>query len=261
MTDDEAIAILYYIIDLSGIVRDENNVFRLINSHLANRHLPDCFLPYIYFLIQGLNKLPNYSGTVYRGIDISLLELSKQYSRDNLVLWVAFTSTTTDINVMKRFTGDKGTWLAIDIEEGKEIQKFSMYPTESEVLILPNSKFIVKEVLSESMKKLVNMPSHIDCITIIQLPSKERPDQNKTPQWYLVINRLFTDPHEILSCGTDYALIKKKYKQQPVNYSAALIFVADNNKLKIKKFYGNPIFRDGMLSLVRSTMQIINMGN
>jgi len=260
LTDDEAAAIVYYTLDLSGHVEKEHNVYKLLNSQLCNRKLTESLLPYINYLLRGLQKLPNFNGTVYRGLDIPLAKLSSQYKPNNMVVWVAFTSTTKDLNIMKEFAAQNekgGTWMSLEVTEGKEISCFSIFPAESEILLMPNSRFHVVDILSENMKLLAGIQPKFDCLTMKQQPTLQlerlilpEPEQPKSEtMWYLIINRVVNAPHEVKCKSPNYAEVLSTYKKQPLNYSSALIFIEGKSFPKIKKFYGNPLFREGMLKL------------
>jgi len=105
--------------------------------------------------MRGLKKLPSETGTVYRGWDLQLTQKTERYHVGNSVIWPAFTSTSTSVNLISYFANIRGTWASMDIVEGKDISKLSIYPQESELLLLPNSEFRVEEILGPSTKRLV----------------------------------------------------------------------------------------------------------
>jgi len=127
--------------------------------------------PYLYFLLMGLQKLPDYCGEVFRALDRPISELSKQYKLGNNVVWVGFTSTSKDRSAMESFSSnDSATLMLLDISEGKDISEISLFP-ESEVLLLPNAHFVVKDVLSDQIKKLLKLPQHVDALYLVQSPT------------------------------------------------------------------------------------------
>jgi len=127
LTTDETCAIVYYSVDVrnfGGSVDD--NPYRSLNTTLSSRNINDLELwkPYLYFLIKGLNKLPNVSCRVFRALDKPITSLSKQYTKGKNIVWVAFTSTTQQKNVMLTFsTLRQGTWMLLDVIEGKDISQ------------------------------------------------------------------------------------------------------------------------------------------
>jgi len=83
----------------------------------------------------------------------------------------------------------KGTHLMFVVIEGKDISIFSLFPDESEILLLPNSSFIVKDILNDQFKQVLGLPSTVDVIVLSQLP---------TPPHLLVMKQLPVNKHEQL---------------------------------------------------------------
>jgi len=157
---NEALTIIYYTVDAQhdGIKETrEKSVYKELNNALAMRdsNRLEKWKPYLFYLIRGLSKLPSESCTVYRGLDVQLTQKTERYHVGNTVIWPAFTSTSTSSSILSSFANTKGTWASMDIVEGKDISKLSIYPQESELLLLPNSEFRVEEILGTSTKRLV----------------------------------------------------------------------------------------------------------
>jgi len=268
LTDDEVIAIFFYTLDVLDNILDEKlSVFSLINTNLAKRKIPNNLLPFIDYLIKGLEKLPNYRGTVYRGIKNLKLTNDLKYQKDNKIVWVAFTSTTTKFQVMKdEFVPECGTRIILYVEEGKDISNFSRFPAESEILLLPNTQFCVIDPISADFENVVS----IDKPEIVYISLKQetkplefkfkKPPTRPAPKidtiWYLVINKVFTENHILVTSGTDYVMIKNLYDKQPVNFSSAIIYVGPDLVPNISNFYGNPLFKKGMKDLVQRKRNI-----
>ena len=80
---------------------------------------------------------------------------------------------------MKIFTGrTQGTWMIIDVVEGKDISVFSLNKGESEILLLPNTTCKVTGILQPTMKvlvfeqedhKYISNPDSIDVISLKQV--------------------------------------------------------------------------------------------
>jgi len=64
------------------------------------------------------------------------------------VVWVSFTSTTTDKDRTLKQFGKGGTFFRIKTKYGRDIGPLSLYPSEKEILLLPNSFFEVTSVFS-----------------------------------------------------------------------------------------------------------------
>jgi hypothetical protein len=174
LTENEVAAIVYYTVDMCPLGGEwEDSPFRVLNSVLVTRKIKliESWKPYIYYLLSGLNKLPPVQKIVYRAIDKSLSELSKQYSIGAKFCWIGFTSTSLDRKIVDSFIGNKkGTFMLINVTEGKDISLFSIYP-EKEVLLLPNSQFIVDQILTDKMKLLMKLQSTVDGIILNQIPT------------------------------------------------------------------------------------------
>ena len=89
---------------------------------------------------------PYVGGNVYRGVKA---DLRAQYANDREVTWFQFSSCTCDIEVeqSEQFLGSSGTRTLFSIElttgRARVITKFSLVPSEAEVLLPPNSRFKV----------------------------------------------------------------------------------------------------------------------
>eukprot|EP01124_Arcella_intermedia_P006335 TRINITY_DN1373_c0_g1_i11.p1 TRINITY_DN1373_c0_g1~~TRINITY_DN1373_c0_g1_i11.p1 ORF type:complete len:414 (+),score=117.62 TRINITY_DN1373_c0_g1_i11:464-1705(+) len=151
-------------------------LYKTVNETLASRDVPEEFLPYLYYLVQGLLKLPHYNGTVYRILNDKVPKLSKAKE----VEWVAFSSTTltqpdktlSNMHKWLKLINKKkyGTVMMIHVIEGRVIAQLSLFPNEKEVLLLPNSQLEVVEFLGEDMKKLLRMEEDVDFVVLQQKP-------------------------------------------------------------------------------------------
>jgi len=117
---------------------------------------------------------------VYRSLDKPVTSLSNQYQKDSKLCWIGFTSTSLKREIMNSFVDKQnneiknGTYMMIDIIEGKDISLFSLYPEESEILLLPNSYFTVKDIMTDHWKQLLGLPLSVDAIVLSQLPTPPR---------------------------------------------------------------------------------------
>jgi len=129
----------------------EDSLYYLMNQSLRNqdRHLISCFAPYMKLLMEGLQQLPPYRGTVWRAIQN--VDLREVYQKGKVVVFSGFTSCTTDVSVAGgvNFFGQTGirTLLNIQVELGYLISPLSLFQKESEVLLPVGCSFNVVDVL------------------------------------------------------------------------------------------------------------------
>jgi len=119
---------------------------------------------FIYHLLHGLNSLPFFSATVYRGIKKwyfpqDKLEEGLQFS------WNAFTSFTTSKQTAEGFAGDTGVLFVMTSKNGRAIESFSAIPSEREVLCPACTMFEIQSwtkvgsVLQVNLKVIVTPQS------------------------------------------------------------------------------------------------------
>jgi len=99
--------------------------------------------PYIKCASSGLNQLPQYIGTVYRGTTLPEAVVAT-YSQGITVTERAFTSSS--VVLLGEFKGN--TTFIILSRRGREISKLSVFPSEGEVLFVPGTRFRVLTVES-----------------------------------------------------------------------------------------------------------------
>eukprot|EP01106_Pelomyxa_sp_JSP_P015451 TRINITY_DN533_c0_g1_i11.p1 TRINITY_DN533_c0_g1~~TRINITY_DN533_c0_g1_i11.p1 ORF type:complete len:107 (+),score=23.08 TRINITY_DN533_c0_g1_i11:631-951(+) len=59
------------------------------------------------------------------------------------VQWSAITSATTSLAIAKQFASNGGVIFRLQVHSGRDIKEFSLIPIEEEVLLSPNSVFVV----------------------------------------------------------------------------------------------------------------------
>ena len=106
----------------------------------------------------ALRKLPRVTGQVlYRGVRGEVNLDKDHYSKGNVVVWPALSSTSPDMSTTKAFLekGSKkkkkgkesGTLFIISNAWGYNIQPYSLFPDEEEILLEPERQFHVVSVL------------------------------------------------------------------------------------------------------------------
>jgi hypothetical protein len=146
----EAIAIAMYTYDLSLMnINNEINFYQELNNYIHNLKSYNDFNPaiksYIYYLIKGAKKLISPSTqTVYRCINTTD-SIIDSYESQKKVLWKPFTSTSSDINIAKKFGYCKNNSILFEIKttNGCDISHYSSIKNEKEILLLPGLEFVI----------------------------------------------------------------------------------------------------------------------
>jgi hypothetical protein len=101
--------------------------------------------------------LPPYIGCAYRGLDAKLK--ASAYGVGETITWQQFSSASRKQQVARRFTtqqGDRlvGTLFVIECKTAKDIEDFSAFPEEAEVLLKYNTHFKVKSKVTDTAQKM-----------------------------------------------------------------------------------------------------------
>lgn len=121
---------------------------------------------YENYLNAALDKLPNYQGFVYRGIDLELSEMDvykTAYANDSIVTEPAFTSTSK--RKFLSFPFDRtNTLFIISSKKGKEIENMSFYgvnkgenQNENEVLFKSKTAFSVLNIRQDGLRVVIEL--------------------------------------------------------------------------------------------------------
>ena len=105
-------------------------------------------------LLNAARKLPGFNGTTYRSADS---HFPQNVSVGQVVGANSFWSTSIDREIVNNWM-DGSRILAIESSSGKKLGPFARYPSESEVLILPGSRFVVTKVVNNVIY-LSDLPS------------------------------------------------------------------------------------------------------
>ena len=146
---DEALAVAAYTFDLGFNSEQEgaDNLYNQLNDCLRERNAQKMVLlkPYLSYLLRALVKFPVLKTTVYRGIPAESVDVVREkYKEGSKVHWSAFTSTSTDIATAKQFAqGRGGILFRVNVRNGRCVSLYSHCMSEDEVLLSPNSVFVV----------------------------------------------------------------------------------------------------------------------
>ena len=105
ITEEDAAAVAMYTYDFGGN-EYENNPYRIINKGLVERNYAELQRAsgLLYLLMSALRKLPKVTGKVlYRGVRGKMNLDKDHYSKGNVVVWPALSSTSPDMEATKAF--------------------------------------------------------------------------------------------------------------------------------------------------------------
>ena len=108
-------------------------------------------LQHVRQAMTGLNKLPDFAGTLFRGLRVPATDLQREYQQGCIVSFPSLTSTSKDRSVSNQWAqtpiaDTTGILLVLSgVTQGKDIANISMNEVEKEVLLLAGSRFLVTE--------------------------------------------------------------------------------------------------------------------
>ncbi|CAF1287412.1 unnamed protein product [Rotaria sp. Silwood1] len=130
----------------------EECLYYVLNQTLRNENrqkVKPWFL-FLRLILTALAQLPSTVSNVYRGIK---RDMRKEYPQGKTFVWWGFSSCTSKISVLqnKQFLGTTGprTFFTIECDSGKDIQKYSSFKTEHEILLPAARQFKVEACLSQ----------------------------------------------------------------------------------------------------------------
>jgi hypothetical protein len=141
---DEARAVYIYSCDM-----EDPKLFRSLNTMLRDkdRSKLNPYLKYFKLLLTATGKLLQKCDRIlWRGCSADLYDQYIDKLNSRVVFW-GFTSTTTDMSVIDGFLPAMGgTIFCIQAEHAANIQKFSAFSNESEMLLPAGAIFEVRNV-------------------------------------------------------------------------------------------------------------------
>ena len=175
LTDSELVAIIAYTHDFQlpdnekrGNLYFEMNEAMRASSASARKQMMSTWGLTVHYILNGLEKLPDYAGTVLRGVT-GKARIAPQYTNERLIKWRAFSSSSTSLDAAADFgalsvlifmithpvpdftsvcirvagTPDDVLIFRIQVTRGKVIRLLSLFAQEDEVLLFPGMKFKV----------------------------------------------------------------------------------------------------------------------
>jgi hypothetical protein len=147
LPENELFSIVSYTHQVSG-AGPESSLYYQLNRQLRDRskdqqQLLQVWGVYVYFMLTAMELLPDFEGFVYRGFPGKAMVL-EQYQVGRPIQWGAFTSTSKSFDDAKGFTDQHtGVIFKITVSSGKDINAYSLFPFEDEILLSPKHRFTV----------------------------------------------------------------------------------------------------------------------
>ena len=181
--------------DEHGLPRDEigavhmytmPGVYGKMNERLRDENRTALVKYWFFFLkllLLALSRLPDFAGLVYRGVNPPF-SIVADYPDKRKVKWWAFSSCTTNGAVITKnniFLGAAGLYralFAIDVTHGKNIMKYSAFPTEAEILLPSNTAVRVQNSMTlPDGARLINIKEEGDALAQLLGASQPAPLQ------------------------------------------------------------------------------------
>jgi hypothetical protein len=91
--------------------------------------------------ITALGQLPSLSTTVWRGVSS---DVQFNFVDNPVQIWWTVNSCSKDLKVIEFYLGGMGTVFAIEAVHAKDIAKYSEFPDEQEVVLMPGTRLHLK---------------------------------------------------------------------------------------------------------------------
>ena len=127
-------------------IRDySHSAYRRINEQLRTRSVTDRTRREVDVLISALKNLPDFKGDVFRGTTMMARHLTKYQRVGEIIIERAFISASR--SPLKAFSGNVRFYIVS--KRGKDIEQWSAFPDEEEVLFPPGTQFKVLEYVRD----------------------------------------------------------------------------------------------------------------
>jgi hypothetical protein len=133
LTHDESAALFLYTME-----GGDNSFYRVLNQALRSedRAALKPWFPYLKLLDTALWKLPTVRRNIWRGV---LGDIGPNIKKNEELTWWGVSSCSLSVDVVKDFlpSETRSTLFLIEAINGKDVSRYTNYPTEDEVLLCP----------------------------------------------------------------------------------------------------------------------------
>jgi hypothetical protein len=155
LTQDESAAIYLYTMETDLYIK-LNNALRM---DMIEKVKP--WFLYLKLFYTALNKLPSTKAHIWRGVKGNI---KSQCTKNTHFIWSGVTSTSLDLSVVNRFLSDQThcTVFFIQCQYGKSVANHSAFPEEQEIILMPDTKLVVKGSLMKFPLNIVQLEEQIN---------------------------------------------------------------------------------------------------
>lgn len=140
LTLDESAAVFLYTMEAG-----DSSVYRALNKTLReeDRNKVKPWFPFIKLFDNAVNKLPTIKGNIWRGV---CDDVGKFYREGELLTWWSISSCSLSVNTVKSFINhnQNATLFMIEAVYGKNLEGYTNYPNEKEIILKLGTKLRVK---------------------------------------------------------------------------------------------------------------------
>ncbi|CAF4903340.1 unnamed protein product [Rotaria sp. Silwood1] len=157
LTRDESAAIFLYTMEWG-----ESSLYQVINRTLRaeDRSTLKPWFGYLKLFDAAVQKLPTVQKNIWRG---AARNIAQNYKAGDEFTWWTISSCSTTVNIIKDFLGSNSTLFLIEAVNGKDISKYTNYPSENEVILCPGTRLrVVSDPLDQPPMHVVHLQEVTD---------------------------------------------------------------------------------------------------
>ncbi|CAF3486039.1 unnamed protein product [Rotaria sp. Silwood1] len=157
LTRDESAAVFLYTMEWG-----ESSLYQVINRTLRaeDRSTLKPWFGYLKLFDAAVQKLPTVQKNIWRG---AARNIAQNYKAGDEFTWWTISSCSTTVNIIKDFLGSNSTLFLIEAVNGKDISKYTNYPSENEVILCPGTRLrVVSDPLDQPPMHVVHLQEVTD---------------------------------------------------------------------------------------------------
>ncbi|CAF2126177.1 unnamed protein product, partial [Rotaria magnacalcarata] len=159
LTEDESAALFIYAYEYA-----EPPLHSQLNLALRSkdRSMLTPWLLYLKLFNTALQKLPTIHGEVWRGMSI---DIANRLTENEEIIWGCVSSCSLSKDIIKSYLNQNTTLCSIEVINAKDIQGYTHFSIEYEVLLVPGTRLLVK-------RNSFDAYTHKRVIHLVEIPDK-----------------------------------------------------------------------------------------